>query len=408
MKKLCLLGLCIAAGLSMSAQTSLVKEAEHQFKTNSGDAQAALTKIQPALTNPESAAKAETWVAAAKMAIGGYDNLFASSQLSPTGLTPEQKKTAGNDMINAYRYLYKALPLDSVADAKGKIKTKYSKDITKMMAQNYQSLKQAGIFLYEAQDYPDAVEAWEFYATLPKQPFMQKSGLAADPDTIAGQILGYQALAMVLDNQNERAIKKVRDIDATGYKSVDLYRYGLAAAQNAQDTTAILEFAQKGYDNFGTEEMSFIGQLINVNLMHNDFAACERLVKEAINAQPAPDAATMAQLYSILGTIQEQNNQLDEAYSNFKKAVEINPDFAKGYYDQARIIFNKALKMDEEADDAARQSTVNPQFLEAAKLFEKAYNMDPDTLTNIPGILYRLYYRVEGAEGANTKAWENK
>lgn len=407
MKKLCLLGLGLVAGLTMSAQTSLVKEAEHQFKSNSGDAQAALTKIQPALTNPESASKPETWITAAKIGIGGYDNLFASSQLSPEGLSAEKKNEAGNDLTQAYQYLFKALPLDSIPDEKGKVKAKHSKEIIKMMAQNYQSLKQAGIFLYEAQNYPGAVEAWELYANLPKLPYLAKD-LKADPDTIIGQILTYQALAMVLDNQNQRAIDKVREIEKSGYKTADLYRYGLAAAQNAQDTTAILEFAQGGYDNFGTADLSFIGQLINVNLMRNEFKTCEQLVTAALAAQPQPDAATLAQLYDILGTIQEQNNDLDNAYTNFKKAIETNPDFAKGYFDMGRILYNKALKLDEEADEAARQSTVNPQFREAAALFEKAYDMDQDAMSAVPGILYRLYYRLEGEEGTNTKLWENR
>ncbi len=408
MKKICLLGLCVAAGLTMSAQTSLVKEVEHQFKSNTSDAQNALTKIQPALTNPESADKAETWVTAAKIGIAGYDNLFTAGQLSPQGLDNNQKNTAGKDITDAYQYLFKALPLDSVPDAKGKIKPKYSKEIVKMMRDNYQSLKQAGIFLYEAQNYPAAVEVWEIYSTLPKQPFMAKSGLAADPDTIAGQIMSYQALAMILDNQNERAIKKVHEIESMGYKSSDLYRYGLAAAQNAKDTTAILDFAQKGYDNYGTEDLGFIGQLININLAKNDYASCEQLVKAALSAQPAPDAPTMAQLYDILGTIQEQSEDMDGAYANFKKAVETNPDFAKGYFDMGRILYNKALKLDEEADEATRQSTVNPQFREAASLFEKAYDLDQETMSQVPGILYRLYYRLEGEEGTNTKLWENR
>lgn len=408
MKKLCLLSLCVAAGLSLSAQTSLVKEAEHMFKTNSADSKAALAKIQPALTNPETADKAETWFTAAKIGIGGYDHLFATSQLSPEGLSNDQRKEAGYDMIQAYDYLFKALPLDSVPDAKGKIKAKYSKDILKTMAQNYQSLKQAGIFLYEAQDYPGAVQAWEIYAQLPKNPVVVKAGLNADPDSIAGQILSYQALAMILGNEYQQAVDKVREILGTGYKSMDLLRYGVAAAQSAKDSVATLEFAQIGYDNYGTGELSFIGQLINHNLQQNNFEAASTLVNAAINAQPQPEATTLAQLYDILGTILERQENTDGAFANYKKSTEINPDFARGYYDMARMIYNKAIALDEEADEATRQSTINPQFLEAAALFEKAYDMDNDGMSDVPGILYRLFYRLEGEEGTNTKLWEDR
>ena len=39
---------------------------------------------------------------------------------------------------------------------------------------------------------------------------------------------------------------------------------------------------------------------------------------------------------------------LDEAIEYFKKAVDANPDYAKGNFDLGRMYFNKAVKVQEE------------------------------------------------------------
>lgn len=129
MKRISLICAALAAAFTMSAQKALVDEVKNDIKSNSANAQNALTKIQPALTNPESAQQAYTWFTAGQAALTAYDHLRAMEGLSPQGLTPEQKATAGNDMLQAFEYFTKALPLDQVPDAKGKVKPKYTKDI---------------------------------------------------------------------------------------------------------------------------------------------------------------------------------------------------------------------------------------------------------------------------------------
>lgn len=405
MKKLSLISaaLMLLGGLSLSAQTALVKEVERQIKDNTQAADG-LKKIQPALTNPETASDANTWVIAAKAAVGVYDRMKIQEGLSPQGLTSDQKKQGGAALNSAFDYLFAALPLDSVPDAKGNVKTKKSKEIVKLLKDNYSSLQQSGIWLYEAQDYPGAIKAWEFYSTLPKQPVMANSGIVAHPDSIVAQIMNYEVLAMVLDKQNEAAVAKSRQVQSMGYKDIDVYRYGLAAAQEAADTAAIVEFAQAGYDKYGTQDMSFIGQLINVNLAKNNYDKCVELLNAAIEANADP--SILPTLYDIRGTVNENRALTDQAIADFRKSVEVDPNFAKGWYDVARMIYNKALKDDEGADEAARQASVYPALREAAQLFEKAYQLDEQNLSNIPGILYRLYYRIEGEDGTNTLLWE--
>lgn len=393
----------LAASLTVSAQKSLVDEVKNEYKANSGAAQNALTKIQPALTNPESAALPYTWYTAGQVALAAYDHLRAMEGLNPAGLSTEQKTTAGKDINMAYTYLTKALPLDQVPNEKGKIKPKYTKDIYKALKENYHEFQRAGIYLYESGAYPEAVQAWETYITLPTA--YPDAKITADPDSIVGQMIYYQGLAKAFDNNPAGGVENMRAAIKSGFKSPELYQNALAVATQAQDSVAMNEFAQAGYDLYGTQNIAFIGQLINDRLAKGEYAGCVDLVKQAIAANPG--AETEAQLYDILGCIDADQDKLDSALDYFDKAVELNPNFAKGYFDQGRMIYNKASKLWDDASEDVRQSTLKPEILKAAALFEKAYGLDEVNMTQVPGILYRIYYLVEGEESPNTQKWHN-
>lgn len=408
MKKILSMGASMLLAFTMTAQTTAVKEINNRFKGNSAAAAQALKDIQPYLTGDETKNDAATWIVAAKAGIGTYDHTYTQATI---GTTPDAngKKTAGNALSSAYDYLFTAIPLDQVTDKNGKIKSKNLKEIVKLLKDNYQSLKQAGIWLYEAQDYAGAVKAWEHYVTLPGQACMAGSGLQADPDTIVGQLINYQALALLLNKQPKEALEASRRVGPTGFDDIEVYRYGLAAAQELGDTAAMEEFANKGYVKYAAQDpdLTFLGTLINIKLATNDYAAAGNLVDKAIEvAVAAGNTEQLANLYNLKGTIAEQGKDLANAEKYFNLAVDTKPDFAKGIFDKARMIYNKALEMDNDADDAARRSTINPMFMQAAEMFEQAYDLDEINMSQIPGILYRLFYRLEGEGGVNTTKWE--
>ena len=123
MKKIALLGVCLAATATGFAQNSLVKEAEVEAKSKNYEK--AMTMIVPAFSNPETAGSAYTYYVPGKAGVDMYNDLYAATLLGKQ----VDKKKMGHALIDGLSYLLKALPLDSVADAKGKIKTKYSKNI---------------------------------------------------------------------------------------------------------------------------------------------------------------------------------------------------------------------------------------------------------------------------------------
>ena len=106
-------------------------------------------------------------------------------------------------------------------DAKGKVKPKYTKDINKAAKENYVETQRAGIYLYEAGKYPEAVKAWDLYINLPAN--FPDAKIQADPDTIVAQMMYYQALAKSFAGDNKGAVATLRNAMDTGYKTPELY-----------------------------------------------------------------------------------------------------------------------------------------------------------------------------------------
>ena len=190
MKKISFLGLCLLTMGAASAQTNLVKEVERTIKGENVDYAAAREQIAPALSHDETKDGAYAWYIAGKLEFNCYDNLFAKKSIGQD----VDSKSIGDALINGYNMYVNALPLDTVVDAKGKVKTKYSKEIIKTIANHYNDFDNAARFLWEAQDFVGAYTAWDIFLKLPNNPTFAKS-LTVPHDSIMGELAYNQALA---------------------------------------------------------------------------------------------------------------------------------------------------------------------------------------------------------------------
>ncbi len=114
MKKLAFIGVCLLAGFAATAQEAVVKEAERDLKA--GKYLDAINKVQPALTNPETAKSAQPWYIAGK---AGFD-YYKDEYLKKTIGKEADGKKMGHALIDGYHYLITALPLDTVINEIGR------------------------------------------------------------------------------------------------------------------------------------------------------------------------------------------------------------------------------------------------------------------------------------------------
>ena len=175
MRKITFFGLCVAASLAATAQNSVVKEAEQQSK--SGKYLEAIETIQPALTNPETSQLVATWFIPGKAGMEYYKEQYLNKTI---GKNVDGAKM-GHAIIDGYNYLLKALPLDSLPDAKGKVKPKYSKEIVKLIKENYDHFNNAAVFLWDAKDYHGAYDAWDIILNSPSNPDLGANAPTAYP-----------------------------------------------------------------------------------------------------------------------------------------------------------------------------------------------------------------------------------
>ena len=137
-KHLFMAAVALVAGASaLSAQTQLLKQAE-----KSGGKPADVVKIlTPAFSDPETSKMSQTYMIPANAFFKEYDELFGFKQL---GKTPEGgDKKMSDDLLEGYAYYMKALSVDTVVDAKGKVKAKNSGKIYKTIASHYNDFLQA-------------------------------------------------------------------------------------------------------------------------------------------------------------------------------------------------------------------------------------------------------------------------
>lgn len=391
MKKISILGLaCLAIG-SMSAQMQVVKDVEHQLKGDVTSYPKAIETLTPAFTNPESAGQAQTWYVAGKGAIDFVNNAMALQRVTGELDAPQAAKF----VLDGFGYLQKALPLDSVADAKGKVKTKYSKDIIKLIVNNYSLTADAGQWFYnDARDYAKAAEAWTMFINLPNDERFAKAGLKAQPDTIIGMYEFYTGCAYSLADNPAKALDSFLSAIKFGYDKKEAYDYAITSATQMKDLAKAAEIAQVAYEIY--PENSYLGTMINNFLDKKEYDKASELLDPYIAKDP-----NNGQVYFLKGIILDQQDKADEAKALYKKAIDLDGNNANALFQYAYKLCQEADAIDQnEGADISQadyekfcQERTFPLYREAAGYLEKAYQVN-ESLTDCLTLLRSIYYKI--------------
>lgn len=403
MKKAIIAVIAATLGMSAWAQTSLVKDLSNQMKLKSPDYKQIAEQIKPALTNPETAGDVEAWVLAGKANINLFDNLW---KLQAIGQDVDAV-LMGNSLMDGINDYIKALPLDTIVDAKGKTKTKYSKEIIKQINENYSQLNNVAASLYNDRDYIGAYRAWDMVLTIPKNPVLGKNAPAAMADTLQSEVAFNMGIAAWQADSIQDALNSFKKAIKLGYTKKNAYDYAIATAAQLQLNDEVNALAAEAYPLYGNEDPKFLQILINEKINNEQYDDARKMLDEAIAATP-----NNAQLYFVMGVLDETMNNKEAALADYKKSIEIDPNYAQGLYSVGRMICNIAYDVDDEANKGTqeeynqiRSTKVDPMFKEASVYLEKAYEIDPDNMTDALRYLRNVYYNLHDEE--NLKRVEN-
>ncbi len=403
MKKQLILSLGLLAAISASAQMSVVKEVERNLKSKVDDYPAQVKALTPAFTNEETAETAYPYYVAGKY---GFD-FYEKKDIENRAGMPVNVKEMGHALIDSYEYLTKALSLDTVTDAKGKVKTKYSKDIIKLIGKAYPQFDNAAIILWGEKDYKGAYDAWELLFNTPTDPVLGANAPTALPDSILNVISFNQGLAAYNLEDWEGTLRSFDRAIAMGNNSKNVFDFAMAAAANYPDSVRagiIAKYAEMAYPIYGAEDDRYIGNIINNMMQQGNYAEAEAMLNEYIASDPEN-----AQLYFILGVVYENEesntNSSEKAIEQFKKCLAHDPNHTLANVQLGQLLFTKAANLDEEATSLStneynqhRAAVVEPMLREAASYFEKAYEVDPDNSYSSLANLRSIYYFLNDAE----------
>ena len=317
-KHLFMAAVALVAGASaLSAQTQLLKQAE-----KSGGKPADVVKIlTPAFSDPETSKMSQTYMIPANAFFKEYDELFGFKQL---GKTPEGgDKKMSDDLLEGYAYYMKALSVDTVVDAKGKVKAKNSGKIINALSGHANDFNNAALSYWELKEYNNAYRAWDAFLGFYEDPRFQGK-IVAQADTVLGEIYFNQALAAWQADSLQNALGAFANAQRKGYGKKQLYDYAMSVASLAKDQDAVIKWASEGNAKYGAEDPNYLGNIINVHLQNKEFDKAFNYIDKAIAAEPGN-----AQYYVIKGILYENQEKKPEAKEMFLKAVTLDPHSAR-------------------------------------------------------------------------------
>lgn len=380
--------LCIAATASF-AQKKAVNQAQSIAKGN-GDFAEARSLVQGALTDAESKDDAKTWF------VGGFieDQQFNAERTKQILGQQANEPVMYEALMAILPFFEKAVELDQLPDAKGKVKPKYTKDIKSILTANHVYYINGGAFYFDARDYRKAYDSFEQYLKISDMPMFKGEQVAArDSNFMTVQF--YAAVAATQLGEPQTAIAALERAKDTDFRANDIYQYLYYEYDQLKDSANMEKILQEGMAKF-PEEKYFVLNLINNYIYSGKNEEALAYLNTAIANDP-----NNAQLYSVMGTVYETGlSDAANAEKYYLKAVEMDPTSADGLANLGRVYYNQGVTKLGDAnminDNKLYQEELTKAkdfFQKALPYFQKAHDLKPDEreiMVALRGIYYNL------------------
>lgn len=397
MKRLALFFTIVLISTFVFAQKANVNKALSKAQSEENpDFDEAKALIEAALVNEETKDQAKTWWTAGRV----YELSSRNEQRKGDGY----EASAGADAMREYELYMRAYELDFMPNAKGKIKPAYDKKIKESMASLYRSnilvnysIKKQDNALYE--------EAYNIMSLhlgiidlemLKSDPKMMEDTLLQKRD-LYNQLKFYSGVWAWQAEKLPEALTCLSDIKSTGYKQQEVYEYMATICDQMKDSARYEEILREG-SQVVPQSQFLIGNLINLYVDRKQTKEAIEYLQQAISRNPT------AQLYNVLGSVQESAGDLDNALINFNKAIQLDENYVDAIANIGRLYYNQGVKIEEEAmdtKDPAKKKEMdaqkNDKIRQALPYFEKAYELNMDD-PQVQTMLRQTYYRLVQAD----------
>jgi len=351
--------------------------------------------IESALVNDETKDMVKTWWTAGKV----YE-LSSRHEQRINGHEAE----AGADAMREYDLYLKAYELDFTPNAKGKVKPAYDKKIKESMASLYKSniLVNYSVTKQGDEQWADAYRIMTRHLAiidldmLKNDPKMMEDTLL-HKNTSYFQFKYYASIWAWQAGMRPEALSMLREVSTSGYKKQEVYEYMATICEELKDTVQYEAVLREGAHAVPQSQF-LIGNLINLYVERKQTAEAIEYLQKAIQQTPT------AQLYNVLGSVQETAGDLDNALVNFNKAIQIDENYVDAIANIGRLYYNQGIKIEEDATNLKDNAKIkemdalkNEKIRQALPYFEKAYELDMND-TQVQKMLRQTYYRLIQAD----------
>jgi len=403
MKKIVFTGVLCFLVVCSFGQKKNVSAAKSELKSTPPNYAEARAQIKGALTDEETANDAETWYTAGLIESKQFDDQKA---LEILGKKPNDS-VMYSALQNMLPYFLKAVDLDQLPNAKGKVSPRFTKDIRANVRANRPYYVNAGLSAYEKKDYKQAYEDFKLYGDIPAMDlFKGEKWDIAKNDTVEQQIRYYAGLAASLIPDHQAALVMLNEIKDNGYventifKETDIYQRLSYEYKQTGDTATFEKIIKEGFAKFPGDEF-YVSNLINMSINSGNFSEAIDYLDKALEQHPED-----AQLYDVLGQVYEADKNTDDALKNMKKASELDPNNIDFLSHIGRVYFNLGVEQRKTADeisDVAKSREASDQALDYFKqsmpFWEKVFQLDEKNKGAIFA-LRSVYYNLSGKDSS--------
>jgi len=406
MKKIAIIAACVLACVATSAQIS--KESERAIKA---------AKTYPDYDKAVKAAGALNDAAsnftAGEAGFKVYDQYLLRQQVNqmPTDNAELAKfvNERASSLLDGYNYFSAAFPLDSLPDAKGKVKPKYSKKMMDIIVGHVNDFDQAASDFFNTGNYNSAFDCWDILLEISNSGRFAKNGIRPFNDTIVASIRNNQGRAAFQVKDYNKAMLAFEKSIKANPQDTTAYEYAYEAARFAENKPKMLEFAVAGVKQFGTSNPLFLQLAVNGYIDSKEYNEARNILKEGIEKDP-----TNGTYYYSFGILNESLKNRDEAKANYKKAIELSK-VPGAYFNLGRMLGEDYDALDQATGNMSQAEynkyaveTLSPILKEAAQNLETAYQLDKRLTTSLL-ILKNIYYRLNDEENMKrvTELYQN-
>ncbi|HSF54056.1 MAG TPA: tetratricopeptide repeat protein [Algoriphagus sp.] len=393
MKKLILSMVLVGATTLAFGQKKLVKEAEKGFK--SGNLEAALTAIDAAASNPETSGDPATILLKAQI----QTKMFGSDS-SNTMETVQ----LGTEALATYNKTFEMAGSDKDA---GVGKEVYAEDLPGVPA----NLRPYSIFTLKNVAFDKGIERFNVEDTEMAYEFFNLAGEIDLKDTTIHYNAGFLANELGKFEDAKRHFGYLLEVPE--YNKLNAYYFMVQILSTEEkNPEAAFELVSKAKAEYPTDKVLAeyeIQLLLQLNKMDEAMAQ----IKDALANDPNNTGLLLRS-----GYLKEQAGDLEGGLADYKKSVEIDPNFFEGNYytgalmlEMSRKILND-LNALSDAEWEKQSQTLGKQadeyYKQAVPYFTKAIEIKPDN-TDIMVILFQVHTRLKNtaeAEALNKKLVE--